>query len=139
MLQFLLDTDHLTLFEHLHPLVTQNVAKQPQGAVGLTAVTVEESLRGRLTAIAQASDGVARIARYTLLLQSLQRFQQFPIAPFDQATENQYQQIRAMRLRFGSRDQKIAAIALANKLILVTRNKRDFGQIPGLVLEDWSV
>ena len=139
MLRFLLDTDHLTLLEHRHALVVQNVAKQPQGAVGLAVVTVEESLRGRLAAIAQASDGAARIARYALLVQSLLRFQQFSIVPFDQSAEDQYQLVRGMRLRFGTRDQKIAAIALANHLTLVKRNNRDFGQVPGLVLEDWSV
>jgi len=139
MLQFLLDTDHLTLYDHFHPVVTHHVAMQAAGAVGLTAVTVEEYLRGRLARIAQAQDGAARISRYARLLQSLQLFQQFPIAPFDQLAEDQFQRLRAMRLRVGTRDQKIAAIALANYATLATRNQRDFGQIPGLALVDWTV
>ncbi len=138
MLQFLLDTDHLTLLEHKHPVVMRHIAQQGQGVVGFAAVTVEESLRSRLTAIAQARDGASRIDRYALLLETLRRFQHYAIAPFDQTAENHYQQIRALRLRVGARDQKIAAIALANTVILVTRNRSDFGQIPGLVLEDWS-
>jgi tRNA(fMet)-specific endonuclease VapC len=139
MLQFLLDTDHLTLFEHGHPPLKQHLAAHAPWAVGLTVVTLEESLRGRLAAIAKAPDGPARIARYALLQGSLERFQLFPSAPFDQGAEDHFQKLLAMRLHVGSRDLKIAAIALANQLILVTRNRQDFGRIPGLVLEDWSV
>ncbi len=139
MLQFLLDTDHLTLLDHGHALVMQRVAAQPHGDVGLPVVTAEEYLRGRLTAVAQAKDGRAHILRYGYFVDTLLLVQQFKIARFDQAAEDEFQQIRARRLRIGSQDEKIAAIALAINAILVTRNKRDFGQIAGLTLEDWSV
>jgi tRNA(fMet)-specific endonuclease VapC len=107
--------------------------------LGLPIVAVEEHLRGRLSSIAKAKDGGARMRQYALLRHSLALIQPYPIAPFDQAAEDQFQILRAMRLRIGTRDQKIAAIALANSVVLVTRNQRDFGQIPGLVIEDWSV
>ncbi len=139
MLQFLLDTDHLTLVEHGHAPLKQHLASQPADAVGLSVVTVEESLRGRLAALAKAADGPARIARYALFVASLERFRVFPLAPFDQQAEHHLQRLLAMRLRIGSRDLKIAAIALANQLILVTRNQQDFGRVPGLVLQDWSI
>jgi len=35
------------------------------------------------------------------------------------------------------RDAMIAGIALEHKLTLVTRNKRDYSRVPGLVLEEW--
>lgn len=139
MLQFVLDTDRLTLLEHGHPPIKRYLAAHPLGAVALTAVTVEESLRGRLAAVAKATDGPARIARYGLLLSSLAQLRLFPVAPFDQGAEDQFQQLLAMRLRIGSQDLKMAAIALAGNRTLVSRNRRDFRRIPGLMLEDWSV
>jgi tRNA(fMet)-specific endonuclease VapC len=39
----------------------------------------------------------------------------------------------------GPYDLQIAAIALANNLILVTHNTREFSRIDGLMLEDWEM
>jgi hypothetical protein len=44
-----------------------------------------------------------------------------------------------LRLRVGTQHLKIAAIALANHVTLLTRNRRDFARIPGLGVDDWSV
>ncbi len=38
----------------------------------------------------------------------------------------------------GAYDLQIAAIALANNLILVTHNTREFARIPPLQMEDWE-
>jgi tRNA(fMet)-specific endonuclease VapC len=139
MLQFLLDTDHLTLLEHGHPPLKHHLLLQPRGSVGFTVVTVAESLRGRLAALGRAPDGAARIARWRYFLDTLQLFQQFPLVPFDQVAENRFQQLLSLRLRIGTQDLMIAAVALANNVVLLTRNRRDFGRIPGLRLDDWSV
>ncbi len=139
MLRFLFDTDHVTLFEQGHAVLGRNLANHGSAAVGISIVTVEEALRGRLAHVARARDGMARIARYGYLQGTLQVFQSFAVVPFDQAAENHYQQLLSLRPRPGSRDLKIAAIALAMKLVLLTRNRRDFGHVPGLGLDDWSV
>jgi tRNA(fMet)-specific endonuclease VapC len=105
--------------------------------VGIGIVTVEESLRGRLAQLAQAGDGPTRIYSYGLLVEALLDFAQFPIIPYNQPAEDWFQQLRPVRI--GTQDRKIGAIALANQLVLVTRNRRDFARVPGLALEDWSV
>jgi tRNA(fMet)-specific endonuclease VapC len=83
--------------------------------------------------------GPARIQAYALLVEAVELFVQLPIVPFDQASEDQFQQLWAMRLRIGTNDLKIGAFALAHSLMVLTRNRRDFARIPGLVLDDWSI
>ena len=42
-------------------------------------------------------------------------------------------------MRVGSQDLRIAAIAIANDGILVTRNRRDFEKVPNLAIADWTI
>jgi tRNA(fMet)-specific endonuclease VapC len=137
MLRYLFDTDHLTHYQHGHPLVIHRVGLRPRATVGISVVTVEEMLRGRMARVAQARDGRARIGHYQFLEETLQLFAQFPVVSYDQAVEDEFQRIR--HIRIGTQDLKIAATALAHRLPLVTANRRDFAQVPGLVIEDWSV
>lgn len=138
MLRFLFDTDHLTLYEHGHPKLIQRLAVEPIGTVGLSAVTVEESLRGRLAVLARSKDGDERVRRYHHLTEAVQLLNQFPIATYDKTAEDEFQRLKSMRLKVGSQDLKIGATALVNAVTLLSRNRQDFGQIPGLLLDDWS-
>jgi len=67
---------------------------------------------------------------------------QFISLPFDDSCAEIYGKIRADLTKagtpIGSNDIQIAAIALANNLILVTHNVREFSRIDGLKIEDWE-
>ena len=104
----------------------------------MSVMTVEEMLRGRLAILARRSDGEARVHAYTKLLETVQFFSTIPVMPFDMACEQQFQALRMTRLRVGSRVIRIAATALVHSVVLIIRNRRDFEQVPGLRLDDWS-
>jgi tRNA(fMet)-specific endonuclease VapC len=49
-----------------------------------------------------------------------------------------FDNMRKQRVRIGTMDLRIAAIALAQNLVVLTRNSKDFNQVPGLQIEDWT-
>jgi len=66
----------------------------------------------------------------------------FTSLPFDDTAAEFYGQIRADLAQkgtlIGGNDLMIAAIALANGLILITHNTREFGRVTNLQIEDWE-
>ncbi len=70
-------------------------------------------------------------------------FEPFPVLLFCSRAAQVYGGIRARLTAsgqlIGPHDLLIAAIALANGLVLVTNNIREFARVPDLVCEDWTV
>ena len=139
MPQFLFDTDHLTFFQYKHPPLMQRLAIEPADAVAICPINIEEIMRGRLAVLARVLTGAKHVQAYARLVAAEEMFRVFPLVPFDSSSESRFQQLRAARLGVGTLDLKIAAIALTNGLTVLTRNRSDFGRVPGLPLADWSV
>ena len=139
MIRYLLDTDHISLLERGHSAVCARVATTPPDQLATSAVTVEEMLRGRLAVLAQPLDGPARTHAYLKLLETVNFCASASVIQYDSACETEYQRLRSLRVRIGSQDLRIASTALAHRLIVITRNRHDFGRVPGLPMEDWSV
>src|SRR6266849_1198152 len=138
MIRWLLDTDHVSLHERGHALLRSRLASVPPSSIAVSVVTVEEMIRGRLAILARRSESEARIRAYAKFMETVLFFASIPVVPFDLACEQKFQELRSLRLRVGSQDLRIAATALVNILILVTRNRQDFERVPELVSEDWS-
>lgn len=68
---------------------------------------------------------------------------QFHSLPFDDDAAIVFGRIRADLARkgtpIGSYDLQIAAIALAEDLIVVTSNMSEFNRVSGLMVEDWDI
>jgi len=57
---------------------------------------------------------------------------------FTRAAADEFERLQKLRLRIGTMDLKIGAIALAHNATLLSRNLKDFGKVPGLQVEDWA-
>jgi tRNA(fMet)-specific endonuclease VapC len=137
--RYILDTDHLTLLQQAHPSVRRRVTAITANTPTVTIITVEEQLRGWLDAVRRHSTSARQLWAYKGLRDMLLFLNQVEILPFDQAAYDRFEALRQQKIRIGSQDIRIAAITLAAGGILVTRNQRDFAQVPGLTIEDWSI
>ena len=139
MILRILDTDHVSLLERKDTLVVDKFSRSPVGKTAITIITWEEQMRGRLNVIRQATSSEQRILAYTRLLSTIHFLQNFSIINFDAMTDRNYMQLQAQKIRVGTQDLRIASIALSCSAVVVTRNHRDFGKVPNLMLEDWTV
>ena len=101
---------------------------------------MEEVLRGRLLAIrqAEAGKGPITVARaYELLELSVNDFQRLTVVSYTDGADRRFQDFRR-RIRVSTHDLRIAAICMDHSATLVSRNRRDFEQIPGLSVEFWE-
>ncbi len=139
---FILDTDHVSLWLRGHPLIKVKVAESAP-SIFLTIITIQELFNGWVGRLNDTSDAALVIERYESFWQTVDFVRQFPILKFDVNADAYYVKVllenanlRKKRLR---QDLRIAAIALSQEATIVTRNQRDFGQVPGLKIVDWSI
>lgn len=134
---YILDTDHVSLFQKNHDRVVSQIASVDPSDIAATIITVEEQLRGWFKEIRRAS-GSRQVWAYSRMRIAFDYFQTIQIFDFDDAAYKHFEQLRQQKIRVGTQDLRIAAITLSINGTLVTRNSRDFERIPGLVFEDWS-
>jgi tRNA(fMet)-specific endonuclease VapC len=136
--QWVLDTDHISLLQRGHPAVEQRIRSININDIAITIISVEEQLYGRLNRIRRAKSPETLKTAYQALYETLDDFKAANVLEFNTTAIGLYQELVRQKIRVGTQDLRIAAIALSVNGILVTRNQRDFVKVPNLVLEDWS-
>jgi tRNA(fMet)-specific endonuclease VapC len=138
---YIFDTDHFSLIQRNGQEGKRIVARFTaiaQAELLVTIATYEEQVRGRLDLLSRAKTLDARVSVYYGLRQLTIDYRSIGVIAFDQASAQEHQRLRRAYPRLGNMDLKIAAMALVNQAILLTRNQADFGQIAELQIEDWS-
>jgi tRNA(fMet)-specific endonuclease VapC len=139
----ILDTDHITLVERsdsqLGAKLRTRLERIPAQDLMLTIISFEEQTRGWLAQIAKARALTQQVVAYQRLRRHLEIYRYAIILDFDDAAAVTFQRLRSQRIRIGSFDLKIAAIAIAHDATLLSRNLADFRKVPGLKVEDWTM
>lgn len=138
MIQYILDTDHISLYQHGYPSISQKINSLQKEQLFVTIISLEEQLRGRL-AVIRNPQNITLPNAYRNFRITYRFFSTMNLLDFDEAAFQQYQNLKKQKIRIGSQDLKIGAIALVQQMTLVTRNIKDFSQIPDLMLEDWTL
>jgi len=123
--RYLIDANSVIyLTENLYPKLTTRVSQMEVGSIGLSAIVFAELIVGAKRGKPPRLDRLASIAG------------EMPLLPFDEAAARAYGEIPFRR---GSFDRLLAAHALSLGMEIITTNVRDFADIPGLQVEDWTL
>ena len=130
-IMYILDTDHLSLIQRNGQEGKRILAKLAvieEAEVVVTVITYEEQVRGRLNVLSKAKTLNEQILGYQGLQQLAVDYQSIVIVSFSHAAAVEHQRLRKAYPRIGNMDLKIAAVALTNNAILLTRNVSDLGK-----------
>lgn len=139
---YLLDTDHNSVLQRggEGSVVLERRLRSLGGDdYGTAIVSYEEQCRGWTDYIHRANTSEARIDGYSRLQSSLRFYNCLAVWEYDAVTEAIFLALTAAKVRVGTKDLRIASIALAKNATLLTRNTIDFGRVPNLRFIDWTV
>ena len=138
----ILDTDCVSLLQRENILLgsrlQENLDRFPTEEIFTTIITFEEQMRGWLSFVAKSKTLEQQIYAYDKLHSFLNNFRQSLVLDFDENAAEIYKNLKSQKVRIGSMDLKIASIAISRKAILVSRNLKDFEEVPNLVVNDWT-
>ena len=137
----LLDSDHLTVavnkrhsqYAGLH----ERIESTDDEEFSTTFVSVEEQCRGWLARINSVPDVLNQVSAYRRLAAFFIFLRDWDIVPLDKDCATEFMRLRKSRIRIGTNDLKIAAIAISNSALLLSANLRYFQRVPGLRVENW--
>jgi tRNA(fMet)-specific endonuclease VapC len=142
-MSYLLDTDHITIFlkpaAPEHAVLAARMALHSPADFCFSSVSLHEQFLGAHAYIIRARTTHDVLRGYAMVQQMWDGYRPMKVVPFDASAGATFDRLRALRLRVGTLDLRIASIALSRGLTVLTRNSADFGRVPGLAIEDWTI
>ncbi len=136
----LLDTDTVTHFSYGNVNVCRKIEEVGDEELAIAVITRNEILRGRAESLLKAANEQELRKASARFRQAEELLSDFVVVGFDEDSIKHFGRLRKQRTlkKMGRADLLIACTALASRATLVTRNSRDFRQVPGLRLDNWA-
>ena len=137
---YLLDTNVASELLKSHPRIVARLETLDDGDVAeVPIVAWLEIVRGRTASLLAAADEKELLIAQSRLDHDLEAMSNIPVVGLKVEAARHFGSLlshkKCRRLR--RPDMLIACIALANRAVLVTRNVKDFANVPGLTLQNW--
>ncbi|MEZ6061730.1 MAG: type II toxin-antitoxin system VapC family toxin [Planctomycetaceae bacterium] len=140
---FVFDTDHLSLLQRDNGRSTSHLVSRldecDEADFWVSIVSFHEQFQGWNAYLNKADDRENLVLGYARFEKLLKAFSGYQLLPFDEAAAEICSDFRKQKIRVGTMDLRIASIAIANDMTLLTRNTVDFERVPGLLFEDWTL
>ena len=142
-MKFFLDTDHISILQKQsgqeYAALIARIAQVRRADLAFCIVSFHEQVLSCNNYLAQAKTPTDVERGYWMFDRVLSAFAAAVVLPFDGNASRAFDGLLKQRVRIATMDLRIAAIALSHGLTVLTRNARDFGKVPGLAIEDWTV
>ncbi len=99
---FVLDTDHLSLYQRDAEPLLSKLLSHPPDELAITIVTVEEQLRGRLAQIRKATTAAHLNECYRWLGETVDQLARLPVLYFDDKATTLYETLLSQKVRIGT-------------------------------------
>ena len=110
----------------------------PPDDVATSIISFHEQVQGWLAYLNRARKPQQIVTAYEKLEVIWRWFLKMNVASYTSAAQARFSHIKRSCPRVKTLDLRIASIALASGSTLLSRNLRDFHQVPGLHVEDWT-
>ncbi len=134
-----LDTNILSDFWKGHPRIQARVEQATEPVV-ITIITRIETLEGRFDSLVKAANAAELQRGWDRLRRTERDLVVWTVLGIDTHVGKEFERLletKGLR-KIGRKDLLIAAITLANRATLVTRNLKDFEKVPGLRTVNWA-
>ena len=139
---YLLDTDHLGILKRRSGVefdrLLERITKREQLDFYISIISFHEQIRGWTAYLNKRSDSSGVIQGYRQLENLISDYAQAQVVPYGESADVVFRELKQKKIRVGTMDLRIGAIAIANGMIVLTRNTVDFERIPDLQFEDWT-